>query len=156
MGQWNPGALWLPPRVGVSERPGLQPRSGWERCALCSGGTEPLPGAGPEWVWQRRTSRKAGRDRLALPSYVDINTIHLSTHPLVTDLLKMFNVKIIFEIREISKIMDYGIYVWIFACYFFTNHKPEGNHCWYVHFNCLYLEGSIILGKKHLRQTKRA
>lgn len=40
-------------------------RPRWERCASGSGGMGPLPGAGPDWVWQRRTSRKAdaiGRD----------------------------------------------------------------------------------------------
>lgn len=91
---------------------------------------------------------------------MDINTIHLSTHPLIADLLKMFNVKIIFEIREISKtskIMDYGIYVCFFACgfffFFFTNHKPEGISvaiCILIVFETSYLECIVILGNKIL------
>lgn len=77
-----------------------------EDCGLCLCVLEPPPGAGSESVWQIRTFRMAGQDLLGLPSCVNINPIHLSTHLLIVSLLKMFNVKITFEIKDVSKIMD--------------------------------------------------
>lgn len=103
---WSLGVAQLPPKGVVSEEPGVWLRSWVEDCGLCLCVLEPPPGAGSESVWQIRTFRMAGQDLLGLPSCVNINPIHLSTHLLIVSLLKMFNVKITFEIKDVSKIMD--------------------------------------------------
>lgn len=116
---WSLGVAQLPPKGVVSEKPGVWLRSWVEDCSLCLCALEPPPGAGSESVWQIRTFRTAGQDLLGLPSYGNINPIHLSTHLLIVSLLKMFNVKVTFEIRDVSKIMDYGMYVCGFCLWFY-------------------------------------
>ena len=65
-------------------------------------------------MWQRRTFREAGQDQLELPRCVNVNYNHLTSHPLIINLLKICSSKVSFEIKEVNKIMGYGVYVYVF------------------------------------------
>lgn len=81
---------------------------------------ELIPGAGNKQVWKRRTFRKAA-GTTQVSEFKSPPSIH---SPINYQLLNMFGIKVTFEIREVNKIVDYGVYL-VFACdfFFFTCHK---------------------------------